>query len=196
MIPTQENTFLVSHYDRYVEIIPRRKYFESKNQDYFFLKVDTNGFIHAIIPLHEDKNRLYIDTITREIYKVIIYAMRIYSFKKYSNPTSVLFILRNCGSKTVDFWNNMWHLRPYTFSMDMETEFSYEFDPKLGWGEIGQLFLKIFKDICLEVGCNIIKDATIKERIRKIIGSIDELRTEFNGIVTIPRINPDLLIIE
>jgi hypothetical protein len=116
LVPTEDNGSIVSNFPYcYEGVVSRRKYFECKNQDHCFLRVDTFGFVHAVLPLREEQNTLFLDSIAREIYAIIAYTMRIYAIRNFLNPTSVLVILRNCNNNPVGFWDSLSQVRHYTF---------------------------------------------------------------------------------
>ncbi len=92
------------------------------------------------------------------------------------------------GNKDIAFTETIWHTRDYSFTNQQEIEFFFELDTAEGWKSVGQLFLKIFKELCNEMGCIDIEDATIKKRVFDILCFMDELRTEYRGTVIIPRV--------
>jgi hypothetical protein len=195
LLPTPENKYLVScfpHFPNSCEIMARRKFFECSPNERLFLKLRTDGFLHVIQHLIPDRRDMYyIDIIAQKIFGVFAYLMRIMQFLDNKREQSVTIILRNLGGKGVIFTNQMFLERPYSFANQPEIKFSYEFLPADGWKGLGQIFIQIFKDLCLEAGCIDIAVSTIRQRVCNILHDMYELQTEYRGNVVLPRVDID-----
>ena len=102
LVPSPENKYLVSHFPYSCEVTARRAFFECETKGRFFLKVSTNGFFHAILPLENDDRRpdfYYVDLIARQIFDILMYCVRIMKFRNLESEQSMLIILRNIGRR-------------------------------------------------------------------------------------------------
>jgi hypothetical protein len=190
LVSSHENQFLVSIFPNHCEVTARREFFECETKGRFFLKVSIDGFFHVILPLESDRrkpNLYYVDLIAYRIIEILTYCVRIMKFRNVAGEQSMLIILRNMGGKEVTFTDTL-SLRTYSFANQLETEFSFDFNPKDDWKEIAKILVDIFKELCMEMGCADIKESTVKERVFQILLGMPELRTEYRGAVTIPRI--------
>jgi hypothetical protein len=191
LVPSPETKCLVSHFPYSCEVTARRDFFEFKTEGRFFLKVSANGFFQVILPLLNDDRRpdLYeVDIIAYQIFEILMYCVRIMKTRNLDSEQSMLIILRNMGGKEVAFADAFSHYT-YSFANQPETRFSCGFNPKDDWKEIANVLLGIFKELCTEMGCMDIKESIVKKRVLKILCDMSELRTEYQGIVTVPRIN-------
>jgi hypothetical protein len=100
----------------------------------------------------------------------------------------MLIIMRNMGGKEVAFANTFSHWT-YSFANQPETKFSFGFSPKGDWKEMAKVLLKIFKELCTEMGCMDIEESIIKKRVLAILYNMRELHTEYRGAVILPRVN-------
>ena len=191
LVSSPENKYLVSHFPYSCEVASRRKFFECETEGRFFLKVSTDGFFHVILPLINDEREqdlYYVDLIARQIFQILMYCVRIMKFRNLESEQSMLIILRNMGGKKVTFTNTFSHQR-YSFANEPETRFSFGFSPKDEYKKIAKVLLDIFKELCTEMGCINIEESVIKKRVLEILRYMNELYTEYRGIVIIPRIS-------
>jgi hypothetical protein len=191
LVQSPENKYLVSHFPYSCEVTARREFFECETKGRFFLKVSTNGFFHAVIPMLNDDRKpdlYYVDLIARQIYEILMYCVRIMKFRNLENEQSMLIILRNMGGKEVTFANTFSHWT-YSFANQPQTKFLFGFSPKDDWKKIAKVLLDIFKELCTEMGCINIEEPVIKKRVFEILRYMSELHTEYRGEVIIPRIN-------
>lgn len=191
LVPSPENKYLLSRFPYSCEVTARREFFECQSKGKFFLKIATNGLFHVVLPLLKTDRKpdlYYVDWIALQIFEILMYCVRIMKFRNLDNEQSVLIILRNMSGKEVAFDDTFSHWT-YSFANQPETEFSFGFNPKDDWKKIAKVLLGIFKELCMEMGCMDIEESTIKKRVFRILCDMVELRTEYRGIVTVPRID-------
>ena len=192
LFPTKEDSFLISHLSYDCNVTCRRKFFECDTRGKYFLQVEANGFFHTILPSTEERGSYYIDILAKDIYDVLAYVTRIYEFKNHKTPISILIILRNFNSKPIFFLNGSSYFK-FSFANQNETEFFFEFDPAQSWKGLGELFIKIFKELCTEMGCIDIEESTVKKRVFNIVYHFMEgLRIEYRGPVILPMVDINL----
>ena len=168
-----------------------RRFFECKSGSEEFFRIHTNGFFHFIAPIIYDveKNLGWIDVIIRQILEMFIYSMRVMKLKEINADQSIYVILRNIANFEVTFDNLLWHRRYNFCSEPPEVEFLHHLNPTDDWSEIRKTFVKIFRDLCTEVGEIDITDITINRRLYSILKHLQHIHTEYrNNNVIIPRI--------
>jgi hypothetical protein len=191
LVPSPENEYLVSLFPYSCEVTARREFFECETKGRFFLKVSTNGFFHVILPLLCDDRRpdLYqVNLIAQQIFEILTYCVRIMKFRNLESQQSMLIILRNMGGKEVAFTDFFSH-RTHSFANELETKFSFGFNPKDDWKKIAKVLLDIFKELCTEMGRMDIEESTIRKRVFRILCDMSEVLREHRGLVIVPRVN-------
>lgn len=196
LFPTREDCYLISHFPYRCNATSRRKFFEC-NIEGKFLRVDSNGFVHAILPVRSEQDNYFIDLIAKEIFEVLVYVMRISELKNHMKPLSIYIVLRNFGNKKILFFNLNQHFiirePEFSFANQPETDFAFNFNPKEGWKGLGQLFVNILTEISCEVGCYENDEETVKRRILNLLyHHLETIHIEYRGAIIIPRVNVDL----
>jgi hypothetical protein len=200
--PTKpENSFLLSFlFPYHCNVIARRKFFEFSTNDNVFLKVNTHGFFHVILPLDShnrsdiytlDKTQYNFDLIAKEIFSILDYCMRIFVFHQIEDEQSIRIIFRDMGGKNIVYLDKL-SIASFWFANQPETEFSFEMYPKNGWKGLGKLFCTIFKELCIEMGYVDIDDSAIKERVKMILQSDAQLHSSYqSGTTIVPSVATD-----
>lgn len=184
-----QNQFLVSRFPAYVEIEVRRSFFESKPSNEAFLKVQTNGLFHIILPLYlnnEDNGKgrdFYFDNVFYQTMKPFLFCVRLMKFHKIKSEQSLVILLKNVGGKSICFDTWAGRLSNYTFTKSLpEIQFQFSFHPDEDWKKIVEKVLfKFYRELCTEAGCIEIIDLTIKHRMAEIIRNMRELSTRYLG---------------
>lgn len=185
-----QNQFLVSRFPAYTEIEVMRSFFESKPSNEAFLKVQTNGLFHVILPLNSDnedngkeKDFFYFDSIFYQTMKPFLFCVRLMKFHKIESEQSIIILLKNVGGKSICFDTWAGRLYNYTFTKSLpEIQFLFSFRPDEEWKKITEkVLLRFFRELCTETGCLEITDLIIKKRVAQIIRDMGELRTRYLG---------------
>lgn len=172
-------------------ITPRRKFFECESESEEFFRIHTNGFFHFIAPIiyNTEKNFGWIDVVIRQILEMFSYSIRVMKLKEINADQTIYVILRNIANFEVTFDNSPWHRRYNFCSESPEVEFVYHLNPTDDWSEIRKTFVKIFRDLCTEVGEIDITDITINRKLYNILKRLEHIHMEYrNNNVIMPRI--------
>lgn len=172
-------------------ITPRRKFFECESRSEEFFRIHTNGFFHLIEPIIYDteKNLGWIDVLIHQILDIFIYSIRVMKLKEINADQSIYVILRNIANFELAFDSFLWRRRYKFCSESPDVEFVYHLNPTDDWSEIRKTFVKIFRDLCTELGEIDITDLTINRRLYNLLKRLQHIHTEYrHNNVIMPRI--------
>jgi len=191
---TTDNKKLVGMAPIRCTVTTRRNFFECDSREDEFLRVHTNGFFHFIVPIIYDteKNLSWIDVLIHQILDIFVYCTRVMKYKQITSEQSLYVKLRNISNLELTF-DGFFFSRRYNFCPEFsEVDFTYSFNPKEGWLKIREIFEKIFKDLCMELGIIDITDSVINKRLFDILRKNPNIHTKYHyGNVIIPLINMD-----
>jgi len=160
----------------------RRNWFDCDTYNDIYLKVYMDGFLYYITPLllDEDRNLFYIDTTINQIIFQLIHYIRILKVLNIDTEFSFKIIFKNVSSLIFGY-DRRRISRQYHLSDDSgEIIFDYDFNPIQNWSEIKELFFKIYRSLCVELGSSI-EDIWLKRRVYRMIRNNKYINTTFNN---------------
>lgn len=191
---TTDNKKIVGMAPIWCNVTTRRYFFECETREDEFLRVHPNGFFHFIVPIIYDtqKNLSWIDVIIHQILDIFIYCTRVMKFRQITSEQSLYVKLRNISNLELTF-DGLFYRRRYNFCPEFsEVDFTYNFNPNEGWLKIREMFEKIFKDFCIELGISDMSDSNIRKRLFDILRKNQNIHREYHyDNIIMPRINMD-----
>lgn len=168
---TTDNKKIVGMAPISCNVTTRRHFFECETREDEFLRVHPNGFFHFIVPMIYDtqKNLSCIDVIIHQILDILVYCTRVMKFKQITSEQSLYVKLRNISNLELTF-DGLFYRRRYNFCPEFsQVDFTYNFNPNEEWAKIREVFEKIFKDLCMELGISDMSDSNIRKRLFDIL---------------------------
>jgi hypothetical protein len=207
---TNENEDLLNvspYYSQDVKMTARRNYYEiaSARKKYclvepladdtkidFLLKVTSNGFFHLVEPLRPHKGHHYLESIFRQIFDMLLYAIQVLKYQQIKNDQTFKVILKNVQGLELMAVEDF-PLPRYFFPKSDPAPFRGEFNPSSSWKEIGLAMKKIFGEVCQEINYTP-SDGAINERLNEMLRSNFYVKYNHNFIgsrkhISLPNIN-------
>jgi hypothetical protein len=163
------------------EVIPRRGFFEFKSRlPGVFLRVDSDGFFHAVIPFLYDsyKQEYYLDSIVRDIAEVLFFIVRVMKIKEVKMEQTLRIDLHGTKGRKMSLFSGSFFHREWAFSEEQDyISYQKTFNPTEKWFSFFKLLCEIYKDICVDLGVSNISDEEVTNIVTETVRSMQSLRT-------------------
>jgi len=186
--PTPENISLLQCAPSFLfkEIRGRHEYYDFQPRyENHFLRILRNGFIISKFPSakwDDKKETLYIHEMVKYIAQLFLFACRIMKKKGVTDSQRIRIQLLRVKDRPIrfdldqrlSFWEDRDFDQPF---IDVEEDFNPDDD----WKSLLDVLVRIYRVICEHAGIIDLTDDIIKANLRKILGWIEELRTNYSS---------------
>jgi len=171
-------------------MVARRKHFEFKSRSpEIFARMYYDGFFHCVLPWWEvdpETRGYHLYWIVRDVAEPLFFLARVMKSKGVRTEQALKLDLHGISGLRVSpfsrertFWLSR---RTWSFSEDADS-FSCQktFNPKEKWASFFNLLCEIYKEICIDLGIIDMKDETVSQNVKEIVGSMRSLVTTYSG---------------
>jgi hypothetical protein len=169
---------------RYELISPRRGYFEFRGRTPEILAtMSSGGFFSALIPFRHYPNakEYSLSLIFYDFAELLFFIVRVLKKKMVESEQAVRLDFHGIRTLPMTLFADLFP-REYAFSGEQDYIYYQKcFDPREKWVSIYNILCEIYRDICIDLGIIDIKDDVIKQNVKRIILTIDSLRTTYTS---------------
>lgn len=185
LLPNPKNISLLQCAPKFLfkEIKGRHEYYDFKPRyENHFLRILRNGFIISKFPSAQwdsEKGTIFIHELVKYIAQLFLFACRVMKKKGIRDSQRIRIELLNNKGHPIRFDSDSpqsWG--EYDFS-EYSIVLEEDFNPDNDWKSLLDTLLQIYRVICEHAGIIDITDNVIKKNLRKILGWIDELHTNY-----------------
>jgi len=194
---SEENAYLVGYHTptflRIRDSTARRDRYEFRSYDSsIHLEIYPDGCFHTYFPIQAEDGLMKLDDIMYMVSSFLFFTTRIMKMRNVSARQRIhLELCKASGREVVlsSVFRSL--LERYTFPKNKQRlVFTAEFDPSKGWNHIFFILCNIYREICKDLGLVSLSEKHLKDRMKSIVQSDRDLRTEYSGQrETIPRID-------